>query len=222
MSRSDEIRGGAMLRLIGWCIGWLCRIWGWTYRLEVTDRANVTDLSRTEPVVFLVWHNRLFTLVPLWKRTCKHFPPVALMSASRDGSILEAAVKTAGVEVARGSSSRRGAAALVVLRKSLRAKKDVYITPDGPRGPKYKLKSGGLKLAQAEQVAVVPMRIKMLDYWQLRSWDAFRIPKPFSVMHLYYEEAIFIPKELSEEEFEALRLKIENQLCKNDELYDED
>jgi len=215
MSNSQEIRGALSQKLLGKCIGWLCRIWGWTYRLEVNDDAGVMDKKRQKPVVFLLWHNRLFAAIPLWKKTCGHFPLVALMSASKDGTILEAAVRTVGADVARGSSSRRGAAALVYLRRALRQNKDAYITPDGPRGPLYELKEGALKLAQAEQASVVTIRINMKSYWQLKSWDQFRIPKPFSKIQLNYDSPIQIRSELSPEEFEATRLEIEQQMSRN-------
>ncbi len=201
-------------RLLGKCVSWLCRIWGFTYRLKVNDLAGVTDKQRDFPVVFVVWHNRLFASIPLWKKTCGHYPVVALMSASRDGTVLEAAVSSVGVEVARGSSSRRGAAALILLRKALRAKKDAYITPDGPRGPVYELQPGVLKLALAEKIPIVSIGMKMHSYWELKSWDKFRIPKPFSRIELNYDAPVSMDQPLNEEEFEALRLKIQEQMSK--------
>lgn len=137
------------------------------------------------------------------------------MSASKDGSILESAVHVVGAETARGSSSRRGAAALIYMRRSLRAGKDGYVTPDGPRGPRYQLQAGALKLAQAECVPIVIKHIKMYNYWQIsKSWDQLRIPKPFSKMRLEYDEPIIIPKGISEEEFELIRLQIEEKMNK--------
>jgi len=214
MASSNEIRGSKRDQFLGFLIGWFSRLWGATFRVELEDNAGVTSKKRNEPVVYVVWHNRLFASIPLWKMSCGHYPVVALMSASKDGTLLESAVGTVGVEVARGSSSRRGAAALVLLRRALRAKKDVYITPDGPRGPCYELQAGALKLAQAEGVPVVVVQMRMANYWTLNSWDKFRIPKPCSDIDLIYDEPIHILKDLSDEEFEQLRLQIQEQMCR--------
>jgi len=208
---SADIKGNRKGHIIGSVIGWVIRIFGMTYRVEVEDNAGVGELGR-EPIIHVVWHNRIFAATYLWRLTSSHQPLVALTSASKDGAILAAAVGVVGVQVARGSSSRRGAAALVTLRKALKAHKDVYITPDGPRGPMYELQAGTLKLAQASGVPIVVKQIRLHDYWELKTWDRLRIPKPFSHVTLRYDEPIYIPKGLCDEEFEELRVRIERQM----------
>jgi len=64
---------------------------------------------------------------------------------------------------------------------------DIGITPDGPRGPKYHLHPGAVKLAQLTGVPLVPIHIKYSRYWELKSWDAFRIPKPFSCVSVFFD-----------------------------------
>lgn len=209
---NNEIHGDWKGRALGCGIGWIIRLFGWTYRSEVVDLAGVIDGSIKSPVIFFHWHNRIFTSPPLWRKSCGHRPLVALTSASKDGAILAATIAVVGAEAARGSTSRRGAAALVTLRRALRAGKDVCITPDGPRGPKYKLQSGGIKLAQMAGVPIVIQQISTENFWNISSWDALRIPKPFSKVKLVYSEPIIVPKGLSEEEFESLRLSIEAQM----------
>ena len=46
------------------------------------------------------------------------------------------------VEAVRGSSSRRGAQALLELAKLAQRGFDLTITPDGPRGPRYRVQDG--------------------------------------------------------------------------------
>lgn len=213
MSDESDIRGDWKARAIGKAIGWAIRLFGFTYRAEVIDKAGVASGEISTPVVFLHWHNRIFTSPPLWKRSCGGKRPlVALTSASKDGAILEAAISVVGAEAARGSSSRRGAAALVTLRKALRQGKDTCVTPDGPRGPLYKLQPGGIKLAQAAEVPIVIQQIITRDFWEIGSWDKLRIPKPFSSVTLMYDGPIHVPKDLNEEEFEAFRLALEQRM----------
>ena len=54
----------------------------------------------------------------------------------------------AGVGTVRGSSSRLGREAATTLVETLRAGHDIGLTPDGPRGPRYELKPGGLIVAR--------------------------------------------------------------------------
>lgn len=216
MSKSQEIQGTSKEALIGWLIALISKCFGLTYRVTVVDNAGVTEKFRKDPVVFVVWHNRIFSSLILWKKTSSHFPTVALMSASKDGAILEKAVNFYGAGSVRGSSSRRGVAALIALRKEVRNKKDAYITPDGPRGPKYKLQPGALKLAQSEQVPIIVKQIKLHSFWEIsKTWDGLRIPKPFSKIELVFEKPIMLPRNTSDEEFEAHRLRIENLMNKS-------
>lgn len=213
MSKKQEIRGDWKSRTLGAIVGWLCRLLGYTYRIEIKDNAGVEQKGRKDPVVCIFWHNRIFATIATWKKTSKGFPAVALVSASKDGTILETAVQVVGAETARGSSSRRGAAALIAMRNALREDKDAYITPDGPRGPKYQLQVGALKLAQLQGVPVIVKHLNLKSYWEItKAWDNLRIPKPFSKIEIVYDAPIYIPKKISAEELEKIRCEIEQQM----------
>jgi len=89
-----------------------------------------------------------------------------------------------GMGAVRGSSSRGGVKALLLLRAQLREGVDVAITPDGPRGPVYEPSPGLLRLAVKTGLPVMAIRVDYERYWEIRSWDKFRIPKPFSRVHV--------------------------------------
>jgi lysophospholipid acyltransferase (LPLAT)-like uncharacterized protein len=76
------------------------------------------------------------------------FRMAALVSASRDGAMMTRVLELFGVEPARGSSSRRGAQALLELAEWTARGYDVAFAPDGPRGPAYQMKPGIVALAQ--------------------------------------------------------------------------
>ncbi len=54
------------------------------------------------------------------------------------------------------------------------------ITADGPRGPSMVAKPGVIQLAKLVDSTVVAFYAHPERAWQLRSWDRFLIPKPFS------------------------------------------
>jgi lysophospholipid acyltransferase (LPLAT)-like uncharacterized protein len=137
---------------------------------------------------------------------------VALTSASNDGAMVAAAMKVFGLGSVRGSSSRRGVAALVGLKRALAEGLDICLTPDGPRGPRYKVQPGFLKLAEATGAPIIPIHLRFSNAWRLKTWDRFVIPKPFSRVEITFDEPIRIPRGLDEAAFEAERLKLETLL----------
>ena len=117
-----------------------------------------------------------------------------------------------GLGAVRGSSSRRGVAALIGLKRALIDGHDVCLTPDGPRGPRYQIQAGFVKLAQASGSPVVPVHVRFSSAWRLKSWDRFVIPKPFSRVVVTFAEAIYVPRDLDDAAFEKERLRIESIL----------
>jgi lysophospholipid acyltransferase (LPLAT)-like uncharacterized protein len=97
------------------------------------------------------------------------------------------------MESVRGSSSRKSIVALRLLQKRLEEGSDVAITPDGPRGPVYKINPGLVYLAAKTGIPLMTIRVDYEQFWELRSWDRFRIPKPFSRVHICFQATVTIP-----------------------------
>jgi lysophospholipid acyltransferase (LPLAT)-like uncharacterized protein len=211
MAKSTEIRESRKSTLIGTTAGWLMRILCATLRFEFVDRCGIGKKENLPgPVIYCLWHNRIFTVPAAWKKVCGgHRKAVVLTSASHDGSMLARAVGVFGIGSVRGSSSRRGVAALVALRKALREGVDICLTPDGPRGPRYVLQAGAVKLAETSGAVMIPIHVEFGSAWCLRSWDRFHVPKPFSKVRVIFDEALAVPAGLSESGFEEWRLRIE-------------
>lgn len=165
----------------------LLRLWGMTLRFEVApeDRKNVS--KRDVPVAFVVWHNRLFLTPEIFRRYRRGRPLVALISASGDGAWLTAFFSLVGMRAARGSSSRLGREAATALVDAQRAGYDIGITPDGPRGPCYEVKPGAVIVPRRTGAPLLLIGGEFSSAWQLRSWDRFYLPKPFSRVRLRCE-----------------------------------
>jgi lysophospholipid acyltransferase (LPLAT)-like uncharacterized protein len=132
-----------------------------------------------------------------------------LTSASRDGAIIAAVMKSFGLRSVRGSSSRRGTAALLALAGTLEAGEDVAVTPDGPRGPRYKLGPGVVFLARQTGAGILPIHIEYSRAVRLRSWDRFMIPLPFAKVRVICGELIFVGRDA---DMEAEQRRIEGVL----------
>ncbi len=154
-----------------------------TLRFEVKDEAGFYSSSRQRPLIICIWHNRILgaLLADYHANLRKRIPLSVLTSASKDGGWLAAIARRFRMGAVRGSSSRRGAAALLEISRHLGGGGDIAITPDGPRGPNYSIAPGILYLARHAGVGIVPMEVQISSYWKIgRRWDALWIPKPFS------------------------------------------
>jgi lysophospholipid acyltransferase (LPLAT)-like uncharacterized protein len=189
--------------------GGLLKLLGRTLRFRWEDHARFYDPTRTEPVILCIWHNRLLGAILGDYRTVRRHPvPLkVLTSASKDGGWLAAMAKRFRMGNVRGSSSRRGAAALIELSRQLAAGSDIAITPDGPRGPNYHVAPGIIHLAQRGNAPIVPVKVELGSYWRIgRKWDALWIPKPFSRLTLKYLEPLTISTDAGSLEAESERL----------------
>ena len=96
--------------------------------------------------------------------------------------------------------------------ESLKKGKYVAMTPDGPRGPRYSMSLGPVRMASETGVKLIPVAINYSSYWELKSWDKFQIPKPWAKITYVIGEALHIPGELTEEEVEQWREELRKKL----------
>lgn len=170
----------------------------------------------TGPVIFCVWHNRLpLTLASYDDFARSRWPAAglaAIISASRDGGLLASVASAFGLEPIRGSTSRRGPQALLEATTWLEKNYSVAITPDGPRGPVYRIQEGIIKLAQLTGRPIIP--VSNFTRWKirLRSWDRFQIPLPFAPCEFRYGKPMWAPRETSDEQREKLCLQLQEAM----------
>ncbi len=163
-----------------WPLGLIMRLWGMTLRFEASPADRQALEWREQPVSMILWHNRLFLAAEFFRIFRQGRPCFALVSASTDGAWLAAFFGLVGIQTVRGSSSQRGREAALALVDVLKAGHDVGITPDGPRGPIYAFKPGALIVSRRAKVPLLLLGFELESAWELRSWDRFRLPRPFS------------------------------------------
>jgi lysophospholipid acyltransferase (LPLAT)-like uncharacterized protein len=213
-TKSASIKTSRGSLVLGHIAAFAMKLWSLTLRYNINDRVGIVqpDIS-PKPVIFALWHNRIFTMPPIWRRTGgKHRSTVVLTSASKDGTTLARAMEAFGIGAIRGSSSRRAVSALIGMKNALKEGKDVCVTPDGPKGPRYQVQPGLLKIAQTTGAEIIPIHIRYSSAWRLSTWDRFVIPIPFSKITVIFDQPVSIPNHLSEEAFEAARASLEQSL----------
>lgn len=185
-----------------------------TIRLKVDDDSVIKNDTSGKSIILCFWHNRILGItVSFLRRYPKHRKGVTVLtSPSKDGEILAQIMAGFRMGAIRGSSSRRGSQAMRELVRAVDQGIDIAVTPDGPRGPCYKLGPGVVFLAQTTGTRILPIHAKFSRCVRLKSWDRFIIPLPFSTISIKVGEPISVPSELTAEEFEKVRLDLENTL----------
>lgn len=165
----------------------------WTCRVEVTGLKQLVETASKNPTILMLWHNRLILLPELLYQNAGQFTYCALISRSRDGELVSILAHSYanGRTLRVAHHARHQALTSMILR--LKTQNDVMvITPDGPRGPKYKVKPGIVVAAQEAKASIIPVSWTADRLWRLNSWDRMQIPKPFSRIQVVFGEPLII------------------------------
>jgi hypothetical protein len=138
--------------------------------------------------ILAFWHGRLLPLGYL-HRGCGHG---LMISRSKDGEYGSALARHWGQIPVRGSTSRGGALALAEMVDHLGAGHSVAFTPDGPRGPRERMKPGPIAAAQKTGAPILPFSCGASRAWYLHSWDRMLVPKPFARIAVCYGPPFYV------------------------------
>ena len=192
------------------------RLFDSTWRLELEDASDTLAAIGNRQVIFSLWHNRLLLAPPSYRKFFLARQPhrrlAALVSASKDGAILARVMEHHGIQPVQGSSSRRGAQALRELTSWAKRGYDFAITPDGPRGPRYEVQPGAVMLAQITGLPIVPASATVKWKKEFSSWDAFKLPLPFSRCQIRIGEMVRVPRGANEIERGAARRTLQERM----------
>lgn len=143
--------------------------------------------------VLAIWHQNLFAGI-LAQNGRRH---TVMISRSRDGDAVAYLCGRLGHHVVRGSSKKGsrdkgGKLAKDEMIEVLRSGMPGAVTVDGPSGPIHEVKPGIVEMARLAGVPIVPYLAIPQHYWRFNSWDAFRLPKPFTRIDIYYGDPIAV------------------------------
>jgi hypothetical protein len=186
------------------------RLLGGTWRLRRTNTADVDRrLAAGERCIYTLWHARMLPLIYAYRGG----GVAALVSRSRDGDLITGVIEHLGYVAARGSSTRGGQEGFLELVRHAAEGRSLTVTPDGPRGPAGVVKPGLLRLASRTGLPILPVASATRHAWVMRSWDGFRVPRPFATVLIAYAEPFLVPRDLDDVGVEAWRLRTEQTLA---------
>lgn len=135
-----------------------------------------------------------------------------LVSPSVDGELGAMLIERVGGHAIRGSATHTGARALRDYYQALvQDAISPALTPDGPRGPRYKFKPGAIVLAQMSGRPILPMSYAATRAWRIK-WDRFVIPVPFSRIAIAIGEPVYVARTLAARDLEDKQAEMERRL----------
>jgi hypothetical protein len=179
----------ALVPYLGYC---LLKLIHFTSRYRYKGLEHLEGLrEKGEQSIWVAWHNRL--LGSMVVHAGRNMGPIA--SQSKDGELISRVGLMMGYTPIRGSSSRGGAKALKAMIRHLRAGFDIVFTPDGPRGPRYRVQQGAAAAARITGRPILPLGVSAKRKIVFNSWDRFQLPLPFGRIQVVYGKPIYVTRE---------------------------
>lgn len=196
------------IKIIAQLIYYFVRLLNLTYRYEFIGLENKIKVREAHPkktYVYALWHQNLIGAI--FSHIGEKFTMV--ISESKDGELVAVTCEKFGHSPARGSSTRGGKKALIEIVKKVKNGMPGALSVDGPKGPPHVVKPGVIEVARLAQCAILPLSPYPTKYWTFeKSWDKFRMPKPFSKIIVVIGEPIYVGEEIDRSHFENIALKV--------------
>jgi len=189
-----------------------------TYRFQFVGLPSLNLAKSKHPkgaFMFAVPHGHLFGTVlgHAWQE-----PYLVMASRSKDGDFAAFLCQKFGMTPVRASSRRNGVdkggkEAIQLYISKLKQGLSGAITIDGPKGPAMVCKPGINIISAATQTWILPTIAVYQSYWEFKkSWDKFRIPKPFSKIIVAYGDPLPPPISNSSEDIAARAKEVDQAL----------
>ncbi|OGF62240.1 MAG: hypothetical protein A2Y62_14020 [Candidatus Fischerbacteria bacterium RBG_13_37_8] len=167
-------------------------------------------IKEGKSVIFAFYHNGIFMATYYWRKK----DIAVLTSQNFDGEYTARIIKKFGYIPVRGSSSKDAIRGLVEMRQHAERGTSVAFTIDGPRGPRYIVQPGPIWIAMKTGHPILPFIALAKKKIELKSWDAFQIPYPFSTVWIVIGKPLFVEETKDKEKIEEARINLENTLHK--------
>jgi lysophospholipid acyltransferase (LPLAT)-like uncharacterized protein len=200
----------ALLRLL-WIV---VRLLMFTYRYKFSETVEDHKKKIKSARIYAIWHEHIlgFLSAHAWTE-----PYLTMASKSKDGDYAAYVCSRFGFTPVRGSSRKKniekgGKEAIEEYIQKLSQGISGGISVDGPKGPRHLCKLGIVKIAQLSGCPIIPGVSIISNYWEMNSWDKFKIPKPFSRITIKYGKPIWVDKNAGEEELKRICELVNAQL----------
>lgn len=190
-----------------------------TCKFHYENKSVVDTLEeQNKPFIIAIWHGRLLLMPYLFPKKIK---ARAVISDHSDGRIVKFAAKLFGYATIVGSSTKGGVRAFKEMIITIKEGESLFITPDGPKGPRGTFQAGAAEAARMTGAPLIAASISCNPSKFFKSWDKFMLPKLGSHVYIHYHDPLIIHKNASETEREIFYQDCEDALHKVEKEADE-
>ena len=175
--------------------------------------SNVDDLVKNVKdtnAIIVGWHSRTTMLPFFWSKYVKK-KLSALVSPHQDGQIIANFLRWFKIKSVNGSTNENPRQSALEMMREVLNGSNLFISPDGPRGPRMRMKKSPIYFAQksGKPIYCVCFTTNKALIFE-KAWDRTMIILPFGKGIFCVSEPIYVPKDINDEEFEQYRKKLED------------
>jgi lysophospholipid acyltransferase (LPLAT)-like uncharacterized protein len=179
------------------------------YRLVGREHLDALDAAG-EPAIWTTWHGGTMMMVGYFFHHFVGRESTMLVIVPDDwrGETLTEWARISGTStfaVSMKENSLVAARRLLKLVREVKRGMSTYINPDGPYGPSRVPKPGVSYLAVKTGAAVLPVGVYTNTRYEIRRWDRYVLPFPFSRITMAIGEPLIVAPD---EQIEAVGNKI--------------
>jgi lysophospholipid acyltransferase (LPLAT)-like uncharacterized protein len=195
-----------------WIVYIFYRLWSATWRLKCIEPESLTQAKKNgEKLIFAHWHGDELKIVPL----VTPYRIATMTSTSKDGQLIDFAIRRLGGATSKGSSTRGGIGALKGLIRLMGEGYRASMAVDGPKGPLHKVKPGVFELSRLAKARIVPTGAATDRAILFRkSWNKAQLPKPFAKIVVWFGEPFDIVSKDDSPKDSAMAARLESEISK--------
>lgn len=195
-----------------------------TSKIEFRGGDEVKKLDGKKPMIFLFWHGRSLSM-PAFKKKFLKAKTYGLFSDHNDGKLIADlfAIKKIDTIVASTFSSK-GISGLKKSLKVLKNNESIGMTPDGPRGPIFKiLTDSAFFLSKKTGAKIIPIVTSFSNPKVFeKSWDKYMFIRPFGKVVVDISKGKVVSKDASQEDVDKIRNDMEKFMVKKVQKLDKE
>lgn len=172
-------------KILGFTAWALFRLMAMTWRIQVIMPDSMqAALEARKTILFAHWHGDELVLFHFIGK----YRVATMASSSKDGEIMNTAVRLIGGKTTRGSSTRGGISGLKGLIRLIKSEaRNCSFAVDGPKGPIYEVKPGIFEMSRLLDAEIYPAGVACSRAWKFeKSWNKTFLPKPFSKIVVFW------------------------------------
>lgn len=185
------------------------------HRTSTWQRQGFEDMDALmkagEPVIISIWHQRLMMAPYIVDTSIGKV--CTLTSSGRAGTMAGRLQKEFGLDTISMSSHKRHVALSREVLGRIRKGVSIGIAADGPRGPARQASNVPLVWARVSGKRVFVVTFAARRVIKFPTWDKMMMPLPWTRGVFFCQEwTETVPRNVTEEDYDALRLNLQNAL----------